>query len=255
MAAKNEAPEKPARSTDPVVAAPPSSEPSADELAIQLAAARADNEALAMRQRELEARAAAAGLVVGKDERKSAPAVPLVASAAVDFDVTAMEAESTRRNLEYQQVVELVRDQVQTGRFANVPAALAERNFHFVRVGLKGDARAERKAEILRQKGYVDAPKGVRAIGRGFEQDGERAIILCASAMTHQNLLRDKAVRSRARIERLHGQRQREIEDKLRRSMPAGTDVHVAMKIGHGSGGMGQVDQEVRAAMRDLPRG
>lgn len=227
-------------------------ESTAPDPLVQVALLKEENELLARRQRELEARVAAAGIVTSPTAE--APRVPIAVEGSVDFDVTAMEAESTRRNLVYLETVELVRDQLQTGRFANVPDALARRNFHFVRVGMKGVPRAELKAKILREKGYVDAPRGVRAIGKGFENDGESAIILCASQAAHQRLLADKAARTRTRIDRLHSSRQKEIEDKLRKSLPKGTDVHVALKIGAGSGGLGHVDQEIAAAMRDMPR-
>lgn len=225
-----------------------------DAAEAEVLALKSDLAELKAKNAALERRAAAVGLEVRQTVEPEAPRIPLVVEGGVDFDVASMEAESTRRNLVYQETVALVRDQVQTGRFSGVPAALAERNFHFVRVGLKGDARAELKAQVLREKGYVPAPKGVRAIGKGYESDGERAIIYCASAQAHANLLRDKAVRTRARINRLHGKRQSEIEEKLRSSMPAGTDVHVALKIGSSTGGLNVLDGELAAAMRDLPR-
>lgn len=235
------------------MAVPKSESGASVEATSTVAALKAERDALAQKTSDLEARAAAAGLIVPQaDSQAARPA--LVAEGSVDFDVTAMEAESTRKNLEYQEVVTLVRDQVQTGRFSGVPSELAERNFHFVRVGLRGDTRSEAKAKILRDKGYVMAPKGVRAIGKGYETDGDRALIMCASAQAHANLLRDKAARTRARINRLHGQRQREIEDKLRASMPKGTDVHLSLKIGASTGGPGVLDGEIAAAMRDLPR-
>ena len=239
----------------PAATPPDATEPIEDNSAeVELLAVKSDLDAMRARNAELEARAAAAGLSVNKTGAPEAPRPPLIAEGSVDFDVAAMEAESTRRNLIFQETVSLVRDQVQTGRFSGVPAALAERNFHFVRVGLKGDPRAELKAQILREKGYVPAPKGVRAIGKGYEADGERAIIYCASAQAHMNLLRDKAVRTRARINRLHGKAQAEIEDKLRSSIGPGAKVHVALKIGSSTGGLNVLDGELAAAMRDLPR-
>lgn len=230
-----------------------SEEPIEVALKAELEAARKARQELADELAKLRGRAADSGLVLSPGDT-TAPRPPLVATAQTGFDIREVEEAAIKRNLEYQEVVQLVREQATTGTFTGVPDEYAKRNWHFIVVGEKNDPRTTRRAEKLYAKGYSVAPPTVRAMGKGAEGMGDKLLIMGAPAEAYQNLLADKAMRVRTRIDRLHGRRQKEIEQKLRDSLPKGTDVHVALKIGSGNRGMAEVDREVAAALRDLPR-
>lgn len=157
---------------------------------------------------------------------------------------------AVQRHLRWAENVQLVRQQVAHGRFGGVPDWLARLNYHFVRVGLKGDARAERRAIELCEKGYQLAPPGVYAIG--FESDGERGLIICAPPEVYRNLHEDKMARGRIRRQRMKGATVQEIEARLRAQLP-GVDLAFAAKIGNG--GEGAFRQDVAAAVREARGG
>lgn len=182
-----------------------------------------------------------------------APAAPIVTSAPPLDNLDALEQEAVQARLKYLESVELVRDNLRVGRFANVPHEYASRNWVFVRFGLKGVPRDEAKAKQMRERGFRDAPPGVRAIGQGFENDGDRALILCAPPQVAQSILAEKVLATRERIGRLNRTAEKDIESKLRGSLPSTQSLHLAMRIGS-SQSLETLNHELKAVVRDLPK-
>lgn len=180
------------------------------------------------------------------------PKPPPVTADATGFDINLFDAEAAAADLKAREALELVRENLTLGKFYGVPPALAERNYHFVAVGRRGVARAEEKAAILRSKGYVDAPKSVRAIGR--EDDGDQLIILCARPEAWARIHDSKVQRAIDRHERMKKRNVAEVEERLRDGLKTGTDLHFSFATGTTSDGIRGVDSELRRAVSGLPR-
>lgn len=176
---------------------------------------------------------------------------PPITADAGGFDFAAFESKANDAHARYLEVVATVDQNLQLGSFYNVPYDLASRNYHFVRVGLKGDHRAEEKALILRDTaGYVDAPPMVRCAG--FESDGERTLIVCAKAEQYHKLVARKLAKASKRRDRLHAQAVANMEDRLRAILP-GADMQVSARVNTGS--VESFEDDLRAAVADLPKG
>lgn len=178
---------------------------------------------------------------------------PIVTSAPPIDNLDALEQEAVQKRMQYLESIELVRDNLKVGRFANVPHEYAARNWVFVRFGLKGVHRDEVKASQMRQRGFRDAPPGVRAIGQGFENDGDRALILCAPPSVAQSVLAEKIIATRERIGRLNRTAEKDIESKLRASLPSNQSLHMSLRIGSAPS-IDALNNELQAVVRDLPR-
>ena len=137
-----------------------------------------------------------------------------------------------------------------TSSYQEVVRLGAERNWHFVTCGLKGDAKAEERRAELINKGYHPAPPGVRAIG--YEKYGDKVHIICAPPEVAKAIFDDKKLRAAIRRERMKRASLKEIEAKLRESLPKGANVAFTPVIGHGS--MQQLDAEIKAVQRDVRR-
>jgi len=180
----------------------------------------------------------------------TAPTAPVVAEAGFDFN--AFDDAAAKAHLEAASMLEMINEDIRTGEYSGVPHELVAANYHFVRVGLRGSPNTERKARYLRERGYVDAPKGVRAVGSGYVKDGDHALIMCARPEAHRRLQAEKLMKAKARGGRLQKSRLREIEDQLRSSLPRGTDLHVSAALREGS--RDSFDDDMRAVERDIPR-
>ncbi len=174
-----------------------------------------------------------------------------VVASADGFDFDAFDAEAARAQASAASLLEIVNDDIRTGEYSGVPHALVAANYHFIRVGLRGQPKTDEKAQQLRAYGYVEAPAGVKAIGSGFVRDGDRALIMCGRPEAHKMLRDAKLMKSKARRGRLQKKRLREIEDQLRSSLPRGTDLHVAATMREGS--RASFDADLRAVERDIP--
>lgn len=184
----------------------------------------------------------------------SPPSSPLtVAADPATIDVSQLEQQSLQRRIQHLEDVQFLRDNIRIGKFAGVPHELAARNFHFAHVGYKGVARDEERARRYIERGYLRAPEGVRAIGQGYEDDGDRAIILMASEAVYRSFCQEKIISTRERIGRLTRRAEQSIEEKLRQSLPGGQDLHLSMRIGTAAS-LDAVTSELRAVQRDLPR-
>lgn len=88
-------------------------------------------------------------------------------------------------------------DRMNPGTWYNLDPAF-NRGWHYMRCGVKRDARAEALAANFRRMGYQDAPRGTRCVG--FERDGDGGLYLMIPEKAYR-VLQDRKRRIAMRIE------------------------------------------------------
>ncbi len=175
----------------------------------------------------------------------------LVTGSAAGFDFESFAAGAEKQAAFAAECRQLANEQAAGGRFFNVPPVLVERNYHFICIGLKGESRTEEKRAYFGARGYVNAPKMVRAFG--VEDYGDRMQIVCGTPECWARLHNEKVEKAKARHARLSSSNMAAIEAKLRDGMRAGTDLHFTTVMGTGT--RAQAEGQIQAAVRDLPKG
>lgn len=103
-----------------------------------------------------------------------------------DQALAEMFARSQAAFLKYQSTLSDI-ERSMIGTFINVPPKM-ESGWIFHRVGGKGSHAHQGMAHMLRQQGWIDAPRGVEMVGTQFWDGPEGAIILCAPQEVYRRM-------------------------------------------------------------------